>query len=124
MLTIGIDVGGTFTDIVVIDSDAGKILVAKVPSRVQSEEKAILEGLRDLGIAPASATRIVHGTTIGTNSVLQKKGARVAFLTTNGFRDTLEIGRQKRLISALFDPRYVRPKPLVPRSRCFEVRER
>jgi N-methylhydantoinase A len=124
MLTIGIDVGGTFTDIVVVDSDAEAVLAAKVPSRAAGEGEAVLDGLRDLAIDPADATRLVHGTTVGTNAVLQKQGVRVAFVTTRGFRDILEIGRQKRFVPALFNPRYVRPKPLVPRARCFEVRER
>ena len=124
MLTIGIDVGGTFTDIVVVDSASETVLAAKVPSRAAHEGEAVLEGLRDLTIDPGDATRLVHGTTVGTNAVLQQKGARVAFVTTRGFRDILEIGRQKRFVPALFNSRYVRPKPLVPRSRCFEVRER
>ena len=68
--------------------------------------------------------RVVHGTTVGTNAVLERRGARVAVLTTAGFRDLIEIGRTKRNIPALFVPTFVRPKPVVERKHRFEVTER
>ena len=68
--------------------------------------------------------RLVHGTTVGTNAVLERRGARVALLTTAGFRDLIEIGRTKRNIPALFIPTFVRPKPVVERKDRFEVTER
>src|SRR6266850_8210404 len=77
-----------------------------------------------VGIASADVRRLVHGTTVGTNAVLERRGARVALLTTAGFRDLIEIGRTKRNIPALFIPTFVRPKPVVERKDRFEVTER
>ena len=124
MFLIGIDVGGTFTDLTAIDEDTGRIVVTKVPSRRQQEGGAVLAGLEGLGIASAAVRRVVHGTTVGTNAVLERRGARVAVLTTAGFRDLIEIGRTKRNIPALFVPTFVRPKPVVDRRYRFEVTER
>ncbi|HET9317316.1 MAG TPA: hydantoinase/oxoprolinase N-terminal domain-containing protein, partial [Vicinamibacteria bacterium] len=124
MFLIGIDVGGTFTDLTAIDEDTGRIVVTKVPSRRAQEGGAVLAGLDALGIASASVRRVVHGTTVGTNAVLERRGARVAVLTTAGFRDLIEIGRTKRNIPALFVPTFVRPKPVVERRHRFEVTER
>ena len=124
MFLIGIDVGGTFTDLTAIDEDTGRIVVTKVPSRRAQEGGAVLAGLDALGIASAAVRRVVHGTTVGTNAVLERRGARVAVLTTAGFRDLIEIGRTKRNIPALFVPTFVRPKPVVDRRHRFEVAER
>jgi len=124
MFLIGIDVGGTFTDLTAIDEDTGQIVVTKVPSRRAQEGGAVLAGLDALGIASAAVRRVVHGTTVGTNAVLERRGARVAVVTTAGFRDLIEIGRTKRNIPALFVPTFVRPKPVVDRRHRFEVTER
>jgi N-methylhydantoinase A len=124
MFLIGIDVGGTFTDLTAIDETTGRVVVTKVPSERQREGGAVLAGLAALGIASADVRRVVHGTTVGTNAVLERRGARVAILTTNGFRDLIEIGRTKRNIPALFVPTFVRPKPVVERKHRFEVTER
>ena len=124
MFLIGIDVGGTFTDLTAIDESTGRVVVTKVPSERQREAKAVLDGLRALGIASRDVRRVVHGTTVGTNAVLERRGARVAILTTRGFRDLIEIGRTKRNIPALFVPTFVRPKPVVERKHRFEVAER
>jgi N-methylhydantoinase A len=121
---IGIDVGGTFTDLTAIDETTGRVVVTKVPSQRQREAGAVLAGLAALGIASADVRRVVHGTTVGTNAVLERRGARVAVLTTAGFRDLIEIGRTKRNIPALFVPTFVRPKPVVERRHRFEVTER
>jgi len=121
---IGVDVGGTFTDLTVVDEATGAIQVTKVPSTPRDEAKAVLKGLAELGADSAQVSRIVHGTTVGTNAILQRRGARVALVTTEGFRDLFEIGRTKRNIPALFNPTFVRPKPVVPRPLRFEVRER
>jgi N-methylhydantoinase A len=124
MIRIGIDVGGTFTDLTAVDAATGRIVVTKVPSQPRDEAAAVLAGLEALGIAGGDVRRLVHGTTVGTNAVLERRGARVALLTTAGFRDLIEIGRTKRNIPALFVPTFVRPKPVVERRHRFEVTER
>jgi N-methylhydantoinase A len=121
---VGIDVGGTFTDLTAVDVETGRVVVTKVPSRPRNEAAAVLAGLGALAIASADVRRLVHGTTVGTNAVLERRGARVALLTTAGFRDLIEIGRTKRNIPALFIPTFVRPKPVVQRKDRFEVTER
>ena len=121
---VGIDVGGTFTDLTAVDVQSGRVVVTKVPSRPRQEAAAVLAGLEALGTASAAVRRLVHGTTVGTNAVLERRGARVALLTTAGFRDLIEIGRTKRNIPALFIPTFVRPKPVVARRDRFEVTER
>ena len=124
MFIVGIDVGGTFTDLTAVDDATGLVVVTKVPSRPRNEAAAVLDGLAALDIAPRDVRRLVHGTTVGTNAVLERRGAPVAVLTTAGFRDLIEIGRTKRNIPALFVPTFVRPKPVVERKRRFEVTER
>ncbi len=124
MYIVGIDVGGTFTDLTAVDVETGRVVVTKVPSRPRHEAAAVLAGLGALTIASADVRRLVHGTTVGTNAVLERRGARVALLTTAGFRDLIEIGRTKRNIPALFIPTFVRPKPVVERKDRFELTER
>ena len=124
MFIVGIDVGGTFTDLTAVDETTGRVVVTKVPSQAHHEAAAVLSGLDALGIAARDVRRLVHGTTVGTNAVLERRGARVAILTTAGFRDLIEIGRTKRNIPALFVPTFVRPKPVVDRKHRFEVTER
>jgi N-methylhydantoinase A len=124
MFLIGIDVGGTFTDLTAIDEATGRVVVTKVPSERSREAAAVLAGLAALGIESRDVRRVVHGTTVGTNAVLERRGARVALLTTAGFRDLIEIGRTKRNIPALFVPTFVRPRPVVDRRHRFEVVER
>ena len=124
MVVVGIDVGGTFTDLTAVDEASGRVVVTKVPSQPRNEAAAVLAGLRALGIAGRDVRRLVHGTTVGTNAVLQRRGARVAVITTAGFRDLIEIGRTKRNIPALFVPTFVRPRPVVERRDRFEVLER
>jgi N-methylhydantoinase A len=121
---VGVDVGGTFTDLTAVDESTGRVVVTKVPSQPRREAAALLAGLAALGIASRDVRRLVHGTTVGTNAVLERRGARVAVLTTAGFRDLIEIGRTKRNIPALFVPTFVRPKPVVERKHRFEVVER
>ena len=124
MFIAGIDVGGTFTDVTAVDEATGRVVVTKVPSRPRAEGAAVLAGLAALGVASRDVRRLVHGTTVATNAVLERRGARVALITTAGFRDLIEIGRTKRNIPALFVPTFVRPKPVVERKHRFEVVER
>src|SRR5688500_929778 len=124
MFIVGVDVGGTFTDVTAVDEATGRVVVTKVPSQARAEGAAVLAGLAALGIASRDVRRLVHGTTVATNAVLERRGARVALLTTAGFRDLIEIGRTKRNIPALFVPTFVRPKPVVDRKHRFEVIER
>ena len=119
---IGVDVGGTFTDILCLDGE--RLLTAKVPSLPGRQWRGVLNALAELGIDAAAIEVFVHGTTIATNTLLERKGARTALVTTEGFRDTIEIGRTRRLIGGLFDIKFVRPRPLVPRDRRFETAER
>ncbi|MCL4544042.1 MAG: hydantoinase/oxoprolinase family protein [Chloroflexi bacterium] len=114
----GIDVGGTFTDFVLLTKNG--IRTHKALSTPDDPLRAIQQGLAELaGTAP---TTVIHGTTIVTNAILQNRGARTAFLTTRGFRDLLLLGRQDR--PALYDLRARPPDPLVPVDRSLEVAER
>ena len=119
---IGVDVGGTFTDILCLDGE--RLLSAKVPSLPGRQWRGVLNALAELGIDTAAIGVFVHGTTIATNTLLERKGAKTALVTTEGFRDTIEIGRTRRLIGGLFDIKFQRPRPLVPRDRRFEIGER
>ena len=115
---VGVDVGGTFTDFVVIAH--GELVVFKVPSTPTAPGQAVIAGLREAGIDAADA--IVHGSTVATNALLERRGARTVLVTTDGFRDVLEIGRQNR--PSLYELEPVRPEPLIPRNRRLEVMER
>jgi N-methylhydantoinase A len=122
---VGVDIGGTFTDIVLRLPD-GSLRVSKVPSTPHDPGAAVIAGLADLlratGVSAADVTQVVHGTTVASNTILQKKGARVGLLATRGFRDVLEIGRVR--MPGLFDLTWEKPAPLVPRQRRLEVDER
>jgi N-methylhydantoinase A len=117
---VGVDVGGTFTDLVAIEPDSGVIRSRKVLTTPDAPARAVLYGLQALGPAPGA---IAHGTTIVTNAIVEGKTARTALVTTRGFRDVLEIARQSRddLYRLDIPPR---PAPLVPRHLRFEVTER
>src|SRR6185369_30988 len=112
---IGVDTGGTFTDFVVVRG--GRIEVFKKFSTPASPETAILDGLK--GLDPAE---VIHGSTVATNALLERKGARVALLTTEGFEDVLAIGRQTR--RELYNILVRRPEPLVPQQLRLGVKER
>ena len=121
---IGIDVGGTFTDILCYDKVERSLLSAKVTSVAERQWEGVLQAIATLGIASESIVAFVHGTTIATNAVLEKKGAKTGLVTTDGFRDVLEIGLTRRLVGGLFDIKFVRQPPLVGRELRFEVPER
>ena len=120
---IGVDVGGTFTDLIAYGA-GGVLHSAKVPSLPGEQWRGVLDALASLGVEPASIRAFVHGTTIATNALLERKGATTGLVTTEGFRDLLEIGKGRRLVGGLFDPEWQRPAPLVPRDRRLEVPER
>jgi len=120
MLAVGIEIGGTFTDLVAI-GPAG-VTIAKVPSTPARPDEAAFHALAAAGIAPRDITEFVHGSTVATNAVLERRGARLALLATEGFRDVLLLGRQDKL--KLFDLRYRKPRPLVAREDAMEVAER
>ncbi len=122
MLWVGVDVGGTFTDVVVYDEATGTLEVGKAPTSPADPTAGLLRAFAKLRVALPETGRIVHGTTIGTNAILERKGARVGVITTAGFRDTLEIARTNR--TTLYDIRALKPAPLVPRQHIVEVDER
>ena len=117
---IGIDVGGTFTDVLAYDEIEGRLLSAKVPSMPGAQWQGVLEALAALKIELSTVRAFVHGTTIATNALLERKGAKTALVTTAGFRDVLEIGKGRRLTGGLFDTTWQRPPPLVPRDRRYQ----
>jgi N-methylhydantoinase A len=123
-LLIGVDVGGTFTD--VIAATGHGVRVQKVLSTPPGFQEGIVDGLRrlidDLGRSPGDVAEIVHATTAATNAILERRGARTALVTTRGFRDVLEIGRLR--VPVLYDPMWDKPTPLVPRRLRLEVDER
>jgi N-methylhydantoinase A len=121
-MRFGVDTGGTFTDCVVLER--GKVKILKVFSTPEDASRAILEGVRRLAepLQPAGPHEIIHGTTVGTNSLLERRGARVALVTTEGFEDLIEIGRQAR--PRLYDLDARQAPPLVSRTLRFGVRER
>src|SRR3989441_58237 len=123
---LGVDIGGTFTDLVVIDEATGTARVGKVLTTPKDPAHGVEEGIRalldDAGVRPDEVRAVVHGTTLATNALIEKKGAKTALLTTEGFRDALEIGREGRydMYDLFIDP----PPPLVPRHLRREVPER
>ena len=124
---IGIDVGGTFTD-VVCRGDDGSVRIAKLPTTRDDPSQAVLAALemarRDWDVPPGAITRFAHGTTAATNAVLERKGARIGLITTEGFRDVLEIGRQMRHQMYDLVLRPETPVFLAPGRYRKEVRER
>jgi N-methylhydantoinase A len=125
-MRIAFDIGGTFTDFVLEDERAGTLRFHKVPSTPRDPAEAVLEGLavllRNAGIAFGEVSSILHATTVATNAILERKGARTALITTEGFRDIVIIGRQKRYDT--YDMYLAKPMPLVRRRDIFEVTER
>ncbi len=124
--TIGVDVGGTFTDFYAFEADSGAVRVHKTPSTPDNPARAVIDGVNAMaarhGIDLGQVARLSHGTTVATNALIQGKGGRLALVTTAGFRDLLEIGRQIR--PHMFDLQKDHPPPLVPRQRRLEAAER
>ena len=123
---LGVDVGGTFTDLALFEGDTGGLTLTKVPSTPADPSQGVINGIQQLveenDIKPKSITFLIHGTTVATNAVLEGKGMPTALLATEGFGDILDIVRQDR--PQLYDWRAMRPAPMVPRSQRWEVAER
>jgi N-methylhydantoinase A len=123
---VGVDIGGTFTDIFLLSEEGGEVAIGKVLTTPRNPAEAVVNGLRALlheqGIAPAVVTHLVHGTTLITNAIIERKGAKTGLITTKGFRDALEIGRERRY--DIYDISLENPEPLVPRFLRREVNER
>jgi N-methylhydantoinase A len=126
MIRLAFDIGGTFTDFVLDDGTTGQRHFGKVPTTSKEPAKAVLSGIEELlgrsGVAAGAVQTLLHATTVATNAVLERKGARTALITTAGFRDILIIGRQKRYET--YDLYLDKPKPLARRRDIFEVGER
>jgi N-methylhydantoinase A/oxoprolinase/acetone carboxylase beta subunit len=117
---IGVDVGGTFTDVILQRAD-GRATIRKLLSTPPNYDAAVVEAVVGLGNA-SGVTAVVHGTTVATNAVLERRGAKTALVTTAGFRDVLELRRLR--IPRMYDPFFRKPEPLVPRRLRLEVAER
>lgn len=121
MWRVGIDVGGTFTDLYAWNDD-GQELTAKVLTTKDDRSRGVMNALAEAGIAAADITSLMHGTTTATNALITRDYPEAAMITTEGFRDTIEIGRQHR--AQLYDPYQVKPKPIIKRRYRYAINER
>lgn len=123
---IGVDVGGTFTDFSVFDQETGELFNYKDSSTPADPSKAIVKGVQDVleikKAAPETVSYLAHGTTVGTNALIEKKGCRLGLITTKGFKDLMEIGTQRR--PSLYNLQAQKPYPLVPSGLNCTVTER
>jgi N-methylhydantoinase A len=123
---VGVDVGGTFTDFVLIDGTTGKQAVGKILTSTEDPSEAVEEGLVELlereGVAASQLQTVIHGTTLVTNALIERRGAKTALLTTEGFRDAVAIGTEHRY--DMYDIFIEKPEPLVPRSLRYGIKER
>jgi N-methylhydantoinase A len=121
-IRVGVDTGGTFTDLVLYDDESGEIRMAKVSSTPGEPSRAVFDSFRKAGLETSDISYFVHGTTVATNALIERRGAEVALLTTEGFRDILRIQRVTR--PNHFDLHWVKPRHVVPRARCVGIPER
>jgi N-methylhydantoinase A/oxoprolinase/acetone carboxylase beta subunit/N-methylhydantoinase B/oxoprolinase/acetone carboxylase alpha subunit len=121
-LHAGVDTGGTFTDLVVLDDETGGVVVGKAPSTPASPGTAVFDAFQAAGVEPAAVASLTLGTTVGTNALLERRGARVVVLTTAGFEDVATIGRIDK--DDPYDLRRPKPAPFARRPDCIGVRER
>ncbi|MBH67852.1 MAG: hydantoinase [Rhodospirillaceae bacterium] len=119
-MRVGIEVGGTFTDLVVVDG--AEVRTAKVPSTPSRPDEGAMNAIEVAGLDPSEIDELVHGSTVATNAVLERKGAKVCFFVTRGIRDILLIQRHDR--RAIYDLHYRKPQPVVPRYNTYEIIER
>lgn len=122
MYSLGIDVGGTFTDLVLFNEEKGTIQALKTSSTISNQSEGVLVGIKRLGIDLKQVKRIVHGMTVATNAVIEGKVAKTGLITTKGFRDAIDIAKTNRKV--VYDLRYTKPAPLIPRILRREVGER
>ncbi|PPR60169.1 MAG: Acetophenone carboxylase gamma subunit [Alphaproteobacteria bacterium MarineAlpha4_Bin2] len=124
--SLGIDIGGTFTDIVAYDQATGQVVKAKELTTPDDPSRGVITGIRNLlgidGLGPNDFRRMVHATTLFTNAIITRDGAKTGMLTTGGFRDAVEIGRERKY--ELYDVFITKPDPLVPRDLRVEISER
>jgi len=124
-IAVGVDVGGTFTDVTVFDQAAGQTRAFKAPSSHSEPETGIIDALHRSGVLLSDIDLIVHGTTVATNALLERRPVRVALVTTAGFKDVIELGRTTRMTpNTLYDPYFIRIPPLVRRRDRHVVAER
>ncbi len=125
-LRLGADIGGTFTDLVLVSDDGAVFGMEKVLTTAEAPDEAVVHGtgqlLASTGVRPEDVSHVLHGTTLFANALIERKGAKTALITTKGFRDAVEIGREHRY--DMYDLRMERPVPLAPRYLRFEVTER
>lgn len=121
-MRISVDVGGTFTDVIVLDEKTQSLRLEKVETTPKNPANGVLQGFKKADVRLGDIEYFVHGTTLGINALLTHTGARVAIVTTKGFRDVFQLGRTDR--DPMYDLKYRKPKPLVPRFLAFEVEER
>jgi len=121
-MRIAVDVGGTFTDVIVLDEASQTLRLEKVETTPHDPATGVLQGFHKANATLGAINYFVHGTTLGLNALLTRRGAKVAIVTTKGFRDVYELGRTSR--DPMYDLKYRKPKTLVPRSLAFEVTER
>ena len=121
-MRVAVDIGGTFTDVVVFDEARSSLVLAKTLSTPAELARGVLEGLLKAAVRFREVSTLIHGSTVVVNAVIERKGAKTALVTTKGFRDVYEIGRINRPES--FNPRFRKHRPLVPREDIFEVTER
>jgi N-methylhydantoinase A len=121
-IALAIDIGGTFTDLAAVDRRDGSLILAKVGTTPTRLQQGVLSALERSELPPGDVGAFVHGSTVVINAVTERRGARTALLTTEGFRDVLEIGRANR--PDLYNLSYRKPRPFVPRRLRFEVPER
>src|SRR5260370_18950958 len=121
-MRIGVDIGGTFTDVVVFDEAQGSVTLAKALSTPRELARGVRDALLRSGAPLERTDSLIHGSTVVVNAIVERTGARTALLTTRGFRDVYEIGRINRPES--FNPRFRKHRPLIPREMIFEIPER
>jgi len=123
---IGADIGGTFTDVILLSDDGSKFQISKVLTTPDEPDQAVVTGIgqamAESSTPPQDVSHVIHGTTLFTNALIERKGARTALITTKGFRDAIEIAREHRY--DMYDLHMQRPRPLAPRHLRFEISER
>ena len=123
---IGVDVGGTFTEVCMFDESNGDVLVHKLPSTPSDPSQAIHDGIAQIlelnDVKPADVSYLAHGTTVATNAAIERKGSKTALITTKGFRDLIELARQQR--ASLYDVQVDKPVPIIEKHLRREVNER